>query len=68
MRVVAFMTDPPVIKRILDHLARRARATRAPPALAPTAAWRWRQTDAHGGAEGRVRYYLRARVGGAGVG
>jgi hypothetical protein len=38
MRVVAFITDPPVIKKILDHLARPPRATRAPPELAPTAA------------------------------
>jgi hypothetical protein len=38
MRVVAFITDPPVIKKILDHLARRARATRAPPSPAPAAA------------------------------
>ena len=31
MRVVAFITDPPVIKKILDHLQERARAGRAPP-------------------------------------
>jgi hypothetical protein len=38
MRVVAFITDRAVIKRILDHLAHRARATRAPPSPAPAAA------------------------------
>jgi hypothetical protein len=31
MRVVAFATDPPVIQRILDHLARRAGGARAEP-------------------------------------
>jgi hypothetical protein len=31
MRVVAVILDPPVIKKILDHLQERARAGRAPP-------------------------------------
>jgi hypothetical protein len=34
MRVVAFITDPPVIKKVLDHLARCEQATRAPPSPA----------------------------------
>jgi hypothetical protein len=38
MRVVAFITHPPVIKKILDHLARRERATRAPPSPASAVA------------------------------
>jgi hypothetical protein len=38
MRVVAFITEAPVIKRILDHLARRSRASRAPPSSPPAAA------------------------------
>jgi hypothetical protein len=38
MRVVAFITDPPVIKRILDHLARRQGAARAPPSPASAVA------------------------------
>jgi hypothetical protein len=31
MRVVAVILDPPVVKRILDHRAKRRRAVRAPP-------------------------------------
>jgi hypothetical protein len=38
MRVVAFITEAPVIERILDHLARRHRASRAPPPAPPAAA------------------------------
>jgi hypothetical protein len=38
MRVDALITDPPVIKRILDHLARRDRAARAPPSSHPAVA------------------------------
>jgi hypothetical protein len=38
MRVVAFITEPPVIKKILDHLKERDRAGRAPPSLPPAAA------------------------------
>jgi hypothetical protein len=37
MRVVAFITDPPVIRRILDHLAHRG-VTRAPPSPASAVA------------------------------
>ncbi len=33
MRVVAVILDPPVITKILDHLAKRARDGRAPPPL-----------------------------------
>jgi hypothetical protein len=38
MRVVAFITEPPVIEKILDHLRRRDRAGRAPPSSPPAAA------------------------------
>ena len=31
MRVIAFITEPRVIKRILDHIRRRDRASRSPP-------------------------------------
>ncbi len=39
MRVVSFITDPPVVKRIVDHLRGRDRAARPPPrrALNPMA-------------------------------
>jgi hypothetical protein len=38
MRVVAFITDAPVIRHILDHLAKRDRTGRAPPSSPPAAA------------------------------
>jgi hypothetical protein len=31
MRVIGFITEPKVIKRILDHIRKRDRASRAPP-------------------------------------
>jgi predicted transcriptional regulator len=31
MRIIAFLLDPPVIRKILDHLAERTDRTRAPP-------------------------------------
>jgi hypothetical protein len=37
MRVVAFITEPPVIKKILDHIKERDRSGRAPPSLPPVA-------------------------------
>jgi hypothetical protein len=33
MRIVAFITDPSVMKKILDHIRHRARVGRAPPAV-----------------------------------
>jgi hypothetical protein len=34
MRIVVFITDPSVMKKILDHIRHRARVGRAPPAVA----------------------------------
>ena len=31
MRVIAFITEPTLIKRILDHIRKRDRVSRAPP-------------------------------------
>jgi hypothetical protein len=33
MRVIGFITEPGVIKRILDHLRKRDRVSRPPPPL-----------------------------------
>jgi hypothetical protein len=38
MRVVGFITEPGLIKRILDHVRRRERVCRPPPRLGPAAA------------------------------
>ncbi len=38
MRVVGFITEPGLIKRILDHLRRRERVCRPPPRLGPAVA------------------------------
>ena len=35
MRVIGFITQPRVIRRILDHMKKKARAERPPPAPAP---------------------------------
>ena len=35
MRIIAFINQPEVIKRILDHLKNRATQTRAPPTAKP---------------------------------
>jgi hypothetical protein len=41
MRIIAFLLDPPVICKILDHIAQRPGRPRAPPVAAgvATAAW-----------------------------
>jgi len=33
MRVIAFITQPSLIKRILDHIRKRERAARPPPRI-----------------------------------
>jgi hypothetical protein len=38
MRVIGFITEPSVIKRILDHIRKRTRASRPPPRIGPTLA------------------------------
>ena len=38
MRVVAFITEPRLIKRILDHIRRRDRVSRSPPRPQPAVA------------------------------
>ncbi len=40
MKVIAFITEPQVIRRILDHLKKKGRSQRAPPvpAAAPALA------------------------------
>jgi len=38
MRVIGFITEPRVVKRILDHLRRRDRASRSPPTTQPAVA------------------------------
>ncbi len=35
MRVIGFITQPSLIKRILDHIRKRHRASRPPPPLQP---------------------------------
>jgi hypothetical protein len=35
MRVIAFITEPKVIKRIVDHLRQRERPARPPPRRGP---------------------------------
>jgi hypothetical protein len=37
MRVIGFITEPSVVKHILDHIRRRDRASRAPPRVRPPA-------------------------------
>jgi diadenosine tetraphosphate (Ap4A) HIT family hydrolase len=38
MRVIAFITEPSLVKRILDHVRKRDRVSRSPPQLQPTVA------------------------------
>ncbi len=38
MRVVGFITEPTLVKRILDHIRKRDRASRAPPRVRPPVA------------------------------
>ncbi len=38
MRVVAFITEPGLIKRILDHIRKRDRVSRSPPRPQPALA------------------------------
>ncbi len=38
MRVVGFITEPSLIKRILDHLRKRDKVSRPPPLLQPAVA------------------------------
>ena len=38
MRVISFITEPQVIRRILDHLEKKGRTQRAPPVPAATPA------------------------------
>ena len=38
MRVVSFITEPAVIRRIVDHLRKRERGSRSPPWRGPPAA------------------------------
>ena len=37
MRVVSFITEPALIRRILDHLRKREKVARPPPVLNPMA-------------------------------
>ena len=38
MRVIGFITEPRVIKRILEHIRKRDRVSRPPPPLQPAMA------------------------------
>jgi hypothetical protein len=38
MRVIGFITEPSLVKRILDHIRKRDRVSRPPPHLQPAVA------------------------------